>query len=193
MKKLLPLVLSVMFSSCATLFNGDFATVKLHVKKNVGVAFHSQTVQAQYAVESVPAAGGDSFLNNMWKEVYLFAPRSKDKLLKVSLTRSTDKRDVYIKPVHSWLHYANAYPFFWLGFLVDYNNLKRFSYPSNVYIDFDDTTTKGYIAHKPFSNYKWEAVINPPFLNVYLFNYNYVNVSGGPFGYSLGLNYHYKK
>ena len=191
MKKLLPaLLLFFSFSSCVTTFiHSNYTGVKIIVPKNAEVTYHKKNDDAEINIHFLP----EEVVNYMpaTKAIDITAKRSKTEQLQVVVKKGATERTVNIKPIHSWLYYANIYSFLGLGFLVDCKNPNRFTYPQLVYINMEDTSKTAYVTHKPFLQNKYELVINPPVANISIMRYNYVLPSGTPLALVAAFNYHY--
>ena len=123
----------------------------------------------------------------------IFAKRSSKESVFITIRKDTVERTIGIKPVLSWIYLANAYPFFLPGFIIDAVDHRMYTYPHNVYVDLTDSQQNGYGTHKPFTTSKLELYLKPPFINGYVFGFNYLTPVYSPFGLSMGLNYHYTK
>jgi hypothetical protein len=120
------------FSSCATLFNRKTERLTVITEKPGTIRFNG------YISDPVT------------KRIDVNVPRSKN-----NLTLSVEKQDTtsnyYIKPHSSAVYWLNLDPFtLFLGFLIDMNNPKRYSYPATVYIPKESTA--GYLTYVPLDS-----------------------------------------
>ena len=169
-----------LFSSCVTLFNGPYTKVHINVPAGTAVSYRGDTIRmAQHPGLRVARARYDILLD---------AERSPQPL-QLTLICDSTSRVINVARTHSWLYYANLYPSFGLGFLADYNKVRRFSYPSRIFID--PRAAAGYSGFMPAGDSRWSYVLAPPLTNVFVFNLSNVNSSGSPWGLSMGVNYQY--
>jgi hypothetical protein len=72
--------------------------------------------------------------------------------LKVSVTSSQSTVNYNIQAHSSFAYWLNLYPAsFWLGFLVDMNNPKRYTYPRSIYFNTNDSSAI-YHTYKPLDS-----------------------------------------
>src|SRR5690554_4146563 len=115
-KRLLLIITSMLFSSCATILNSKIDSI--HVVTN-------EPARLQVA---------DDTLHTISKNHFLSLERSKDSLEITAFTEQKNKL-VKIKSRNSFAYWLNLYPSSaWIGFLIDKNNPKRYNYPNTIYI-----------------------------------------------------------
>jgi hypothetical protein len=178
MRKILPVLLLLsLFSSCVTLFNGPYTEMNVYPKPGTRVVFKDETGKMDTVVgeRNVP--------------VRIVAKRSGSIYFPITLQTDTSERTIKIKPIHSWLYYGNLYPLYGLGFLVDYNNPNRFTYPHSIHPN--PNSRKGYNAMLPLSQSKYEVALIPPLINGFFFNPAHLDFNGSVIGIGTGVNYHY--
>jgi len=180
LKKLIPVFFLLwMFSSCVTLFNGPYTELYVHARPRTTVIYKNERDAADTVVINSPDGAR------------LYARRNGAFKLPVIIKDDTTETTIYIKPIHSWLYYANIYPFYGVGFLVDYNNPNRFTYPHHIYPCLKDKDVKGYKTMKPLKTAAWEVAFIPPIINGFVINPTKLDLRGGVFGIGAGVNYHY--
>jgi len=127
------MVLILILSSCATLFNGKYTNFTI--------------------ITDVPSKlilNGDS-LNYEGTSKLVALNRSKKPFTATAYTDSISKT-VSVKAVNSFAFWMNLYPAmpFWTGFLVDAKASKRYTYPRIVYINLTKNDT-AYLTYTPLS------------------------------------------
>jgi hypothetical protein len=129
-KTILLILISLIFSSCATLLNSrtEGLTIvtnepsKIQIEKDT---IHSKSTQHYVAVE-----------------------RSKDSL-EISAFTESKRKTINVKSSNSFAYWLNLYPSTaWTGFLIDKNNPKRYTYPKIIYIDLNQNGNN-YLKYKP--------------------------------------------
>ncbi len=177
MKKMLPaLVLMCTLGSCVTLFNGPSTSLNVRIPDNAKVVYTNECGSTDSVAPGI---------NNMARLIV----RRSNKKLPLTVVSDTGSFSFSVKPTLSWLFYANVYPLYGLGFLVDYNNPNRFTYPHFVYPFQKDV--KGYKALKPLTTSTLEIAFLPPLIHGYMYNPAALDFTGGIGGIGAGLNYHY--
>ena len=180
MKKILSLCLALCtLSSCVTLFNGPYTDFKVHVPDGTRVIYKNE------------CAVMDTVMPDYANNARIVARRSGTVRLPLTIKNDTFERTILVKPVLSWMYYANIYPLYGLGFLIDRRNPNRFAYPHKIYADLNGKTKEGYYKRQPYGRGDMELAIMPPFLNVYVFNLNGLKSAGSPFGGAIGWNYYF--
>lgn len=129
-----------------------------------------------------------------------------NKKARIKLKRSSDsvnfqvvyQKDTVTVPLKSKLapeYYGNIFTNFGIGMIIDNKSLKKYTYPSRVYVNFDNQEDK-VLYKKPFQSHNkgdWSIDIFIPYINH--FNLNPTGesykINTGFLGFSLGLNYHY--
>ena len=177
MKNILPaLVLMCTMGSCVTLFNGPSTSLNVRVPDNAKVVYTNECGNTDSVAPGI---------NNMARLIV----RRSNKKLPLTVVSDTGIYSFAVKPTLSWLFWANVYPLYGLGFLVDYNNPNRFTYPHFVYPFPQDE--KRYAKMKPLTRSTLEIAFIPPFIHGYCYNPTKLDFTGGVLGIGTGLNYHY--
>lgn len=164
--------------SCVTLFNGPSTSLNVRIPDNAKVVYTNEC-------GSTDSVSPD--INNMARLIV----RRSNKKLPLTVVCDTGRFSFAVKPVHSWLYYANVYPLYGLGFLVDYNNPNRFTYPHFIYPDPRPGTKRGYGTNAPLLKSDWEISFTPPFVNGFVFNPARMDLRGGVLGVGFGAAYRY--
>lgn len=181
MRKMLPaLFLMCTLGSCVTLFNGPSTSLNVRIPDNAKVVYTNEC-------GSTDSVSPD--INNMARLIV----RRNNKKLPLTVVSDTGSFSFAVKPTMSWLFWANVYPLYGLGFLVDYNNPNRFTYPHFVYPDPRPKRKSGYQTRAPLMQSDWEISFTPPFINGFVFNPARVDLRGGVLGIGLGTAYHYSE
>ncbi len=179
MKKTLPaLFLMCTLGSCVTMFNRPSTTINVRVPKNAKVVYTNERGSSDSVAPDV---------NNMARLIV----RRSDKLLPLTVLSDTGSFTFQVEPVLSSLFYANLYGFYGIGFLVDHNNMNRFTYPHFIYPDPRPDAKRGYKINAPLLKSDWEISFTPPFVNGFVFNPARMSPRGGVLGIGLGTAYHY--
>lgn len=179
MKKIISLFFPVLaLSSCATVFNGYYTDVRVHARRGDVVTYKNErgVVDTAHVMED-----GTHILPVL---------RGKNPL-ELSVITDTGRQDITVKHNYSWLFYANIYPAYGVGMLVDCFSPKRFSYPSNIYPYSD--VSKGYQTVRPMLPTKVSLTFMPPFISCYFLNPERFDFGGNVLGTGLGANYYYAK
>lgn len=123
-------IMSVLVSSCASIFNSKTTSVRVFTEEPSAIKVNDKEVE------------GTS------KEHWLTTPRSRNNLTIELFTQDTAKR-VEVKSQLSSTFFLN-FNFFWspVGAIIDMTNEKRFTYPRNVYVEFDKNLPS-YFTTKP--------------------------------------------
>lgn len=115
MKRLLPLLLPLLFTSCATLLNGNYRPMVVHTAKPSKITYDGGTVscpaQALITLKRSPEPAEITVTSDSISTKYSFAARN------------------------SLAYYANIVTNYGIGMLIERGNPKRYSYPRKVYID----------------------------------------------------------
>lgn len=179
MKCILPaLFLICTMGSCVTLFNGPTTSVNVRIPDNAKIVYTNEIG----STDSVPPD-----MNNMARLIV----RRGDKQLPLTVVSDTGNFTFQVKPILSSWYYANMYGFGGIGFLVDHNNINRFTYPHFIYPDPRPDAKRGYKINSPLLKSDWEISFTPPFLNGFVFNPARMALRGGVLGLGLGAAYHY--
>ncbi|WP_138433433.1 hypothetical protein [Winogradskyella algicola] len=123
MRKLLLLVCFCSLCSCATILNGKKDKVYIHAPKNTKVKFK-----------------GEDFLVKE-DHVAIFPLRSKD-TLKFELSNDSISTEFAFPKKTSGTFFLNFLSPYYVGFLADFTNHKRFSYKRNILFEIDSTEKK---------------------------------------------------
>lgn len=177
MKKMLPaLFLVCTLGSCVTMFNGPSTRLNVHIPDKARVVYTNE-------------CGNTDSVAPDYRNMARLIVRRSNKKLPLTVVSDTGSFSFAVKPTLSWLFWANVYPLYGLGFLVDYNNPDRFTYPHFVYPDPKDV--KGYKAMKPLTTSTLEIAFIPPIIHGFCYNPAKLDFTGGIGGIGTGLNYHY--
>ena len=120
MRKLLLLVCLCFLCSCTTILHGKKDKVYIHAPKNTKVKFD-----------------GDEFLVRE-DHVTIFPTRSKDSL-KFELSNDSISTKFAFRKRTSGLYFLNLMSPYYVGFLIDLTNPKRFSYKRHIQFEIDST------------------------------------------------------
>ena len=152
MTRILPL-LCILFitSGCASLFGTRIENITVNTNEPATVVINNDTIkntrEANFRVRRNPM--------NLKVEVY----NTREKK---TLSVDAGKNAVY------WLN-ANPYPTFFLGFLIDLNTDKKYSYPRNLYVDMNEEGNL-YTAYDPWpSKDKWNLHVTFPAANLFYY------------------------
>lgn len=179
MKKMLPaLVLMCTMGSCVTLFNGPSTRLNVHIPDNARVVYTNE-------------CGSTDSVAPGYRNMAQLIVRRSNKKLPLTVVSDTGSFSFLVKPTLSWLFWANVYPLYGLGFLVDYNNTDRFTYPHFVYPDPRPRNKSGYQTRAPLMQSDWEISFTPPFVNGFVFNPAQMDLRGGVLGIGGGVIYHH--
>ncbi|MGV3540804.1 MAG: hypothetical protein ACO1OQ_13400 [Rufibacter sp.] len=124
MRILLPFLAYVcllLASSCASILNRPDTQVTVHTTKPSIVIFDRDTFETR---------------NN---KVTLLVPKAKSPLNFTAVADSTEKH-ITVPPANSAAYLSNALYNYGIGFLVEKNNPKRYTFPSHIYLNSADTT-----------------------------------------------------
>ncbi len=179
MKRLFPLfLLPVLINSCATILNGYYTDVRVHAKPGDVVTYKNERGVVDTA-------------NDLRRGIYVFPALRARKPLAVSVISDTSRYDLNVKWTYSTAYYANIYPTYGLGMLVDASSPKRFGYPRHIYPH--RTAHKGYMKVQPIEASQVWLTFQPPFLMGYFINPQSFDFSGNVLGSAVGVNYCYKQ
>jgi hypothetical protein len=171
------LVLVLISSSCSTLFNGREKQVKIHTE-------YPATVHYQ--------KGQTKTTNN---KAFLTVKRSKD-TIQFSVERDSTLKTFSVNKRISPSFWANALALHTspLLLLVDVTNSKRFTYPTDIYMDSLESKRGYHTYERIIPQNTWELQINLPLLNIMRHTdpYGFYNAEDGFLGLGIGINYFYK-
>lgn len=180
MKKILPaLALLCTMGSCVTLFNGPSTSLNVRIPDNAKVVYTNECGSTDSVAPGI---------NNMARLIV----RRSNKKLPLTVVSDTGSYSFAVKPTLSWLFWANVYPLYGLGFLVDYNNPNRFTYPHFVYPDPRRKNRVGYLTKAPLMRSDWELSFTPPLVNGFVFNPARMDLRGSVLGIGGGAIYHHR-
>lgn len=124
-------LLVVIITSCATIFNLPNQNITLITKEPSSIKINENN--------SLPIS----------KRVDTQVQRSSEPL-SLSVHDSLSTRQYSIRPHNSVAYWLNLYPStMWLGFLIDMNKPKRYSYPRTIYID---NRSNNYLTYIPLDS-----------------------------------------
>lgn len=176
----LPVICSVLLSSCATLFNGPFQKINLITDAKVKV------ISVEKAVLSDSSASGPQ------APISWYVPRSDSPLI-IHLEVDSQQTQIQLKPVHSFAYWSNVYFNYGIGMLIDRDTKKRFAYPTNNYLFLQKSSVRreSYI---PGVRQTCNLSVILPVFNVF----DLKSPSGryrnaGIFGLQTGLDYFYRE
>ena len=174
-KKTIPICIILFCSSCAAIFNSKRTTTNIHTYPD-----HAQII----------LNGKDSFCCNV-ELVSVFRSGhpleitvKKDSLLKtVSVSPLLSSTYVYPNLLTGWIYGG--------GYLIDLASKKRFTYPSDIYIDLTKKGDKYYTGN---DNQLINICIQTPLINSYSYTIGKQNVlDGGTLGFAGSLEYYINK
>ena len=172
------LVFTVMLiTSCATIFNLPHKNVTIYTTEPSTIIYKQDTV------------------NTIDNKVHLRVERKNEPLSIIAATDSLSK-SIEIKQINSAMYWANLYPFYGIGMLVDKNNPKRYSYPEKIYINSANAVS-GYSRFGEANN-KRELYLHlslPQSFNIFLMSPEdeSVKTSTGFTGITVGFDYYHSK
>lgn len=179
MKNTVPaLILMCTMGSCVTLFNGPSTSVNVRIPKNAKIVYTNESGSTDSVAPDV---------NNMARLIV----RRSDKQLPLTVVSDTGSFTFQVKPILSRWFYANLYGFGGVGFLVDHNNVNRFTYPHFIYPDPRPDAKQGYKVNSPLLKSDWAITFTPPIINGFVINPARMNQRGGVLGIGVGAVYHY--
>jgi len=155
---LILVILSLTFSSCATMFNAKWTNVTIVTSKPSKVVLDGDT------------------LRYSGTKKYITVDRN-DKPLNITAFNDSLTKTVVVKEINSVAYWLNAYPsmHFWTGFRIDTRTKRRYTYPHTVYIDLAQKDST-YLTYQPldkkdnkysnilkFTPLKMFGLVNPSF------------------------------
>ena len=173
-KFIIPLVFfSFIHVSCASLFNESTQQITLSTTSPVTIVSGTDTLGINTTELEIEADRGPENLG-------------------IVLYTDTTRKDLLIEPHTSSTYWLNLFPVaYWLGFLIDNNNPKRYAYPGHIYVSMTDTSntytlhdlTKQFSLHVSFPSLSYFTLYHP--------------VKGrrslsGLFGITLGMDWYYQ-
>jgi hypothetical protein len=171
---LLILLTACLFSSCATIFNDKHKTITLITNKPTLVVYQNDTFSTKK------------------NELNLTLVRAK-KNVELSFLSDSIQKTIILPYKNSRAFMWNFYPSYGIGYILDWNNPKRYTYPQNVYVNMEDTMTK-IITFQP-NHQSLFFRISSPYINNFIshFQDESYDKDGGFWGATFGLEYYYKK
>lgn len=160
-------------SSCASIFNGRHTTTKIYTTRASKIIFNSDTIKT-------------------------FANKAKIKLQRnnysipiIIATDSLEKR-IFVKAENSFNYYCNILTY-GIGFLIDRNEAKRYSYPKRIFINSLDTLSRYFRYDQDDKKGQWQLHLSLPHINNFLLRPENepVKSNTGFWGISLGMDYYY--
>jgi hypothetical protein len=135
------------FSSCATILNRK--STNIHVVTNIPAKI------------SLPASTSNGEITNSY-----FAVKRSKMPLTITAFNDTISKTVSVRPGNSFAFWCNLYyfPYGLVGFIVDWKNPKRYSYPRNVYLDLskrDSSYERIIPIPKEYQKYKYIVSLTP--------------------------------
>ncbi|MDR2908103.1 MAG: hypothetical protein LBU91_08970 [Bacteroidales bacterium] len=115
------LIISILMTSCATLFNRPYKNVTIHTTEPSKLIVEQDTIQT---------------VDN---KAHLRVKRQEKLLPIVAVTDSLTK-SILVEPRNSGAYWLNLY-YYGIGMLVDMNNSKRWTYPGKIFINSSDATS----------------------------------------------------
>ncbi len=151
LKKLCPIAMLVLFSSCAAIFNSKSTTVNIHTYPEKATIILNQK---------------DTFCCN----VDLFKVNRSGYPLTVQVKKDSLQKTVYVSPILSSTYALPNLLNFWFyggGYFIDLASRKRFTYPKDVYINLNRKDNK---YSTDADNQLLNLVIHVPIINTYNFS-----------------------
>lgn len=141
------LMSTIVFSSCATILNRK--STNIHVVTNIP------------ATISLPAATSKGEVTNSY-----FAVKRSKMPLTITAFNDTISKTVSVIPGNSFAFWCNLnyFPYGLVGFIVDWKNPKRYTYPRNIYLDLSkrgNTYERLIPVPKEYQKYQYIVSITP--------------------------------
>ena len=167
------LTVSILMTSCASILNCPYKYITIHTTEPSEIIFEKDTIIT---------------IDN---KVHLRVARKNEPISFVVTTDSL-KNAIEIKPKNSDMFWANIYPGYGIGMLVDRKNPKRYTYPGNIWL----IDTRGNYSRFGQANSKKEV-----YLHLSLPSYNIFRIKpeneetrvGIGLGISVGLDFFHSK
>jgi hypothetical protein len=165
-------------TSCATMMNKDVTIIRVKTTEPSKIVLNSDTFKTK---------------KNRFD---ITVPRSKATLQLTILTDSL-KKSVSVKSRNSFEYYSNIFCNYGIGLLVDKNNLKRYDYPSPIYVNLKDTINQYFrydiMYHTKKGGFYWHFSF--PHVNFFTFKPQgeSIKLNTGFMGFSTGFDYFYAK
>ncbi len=164
--------MTVLFSSCASIFNQPSCTTSLMTKEPARVVIGTDTMEIE---------------NNLIEIPFL---RKKESEKITILTDSVTKR-ITLLSKNSAAYWSNIYFNWGIGMLVERKKDKRYMYPRNIYVNTNNKDDK-YYGYNPFDKKGTIRLhLSMPWLNNFNFtpNRERSKINTGFMGLSAGLDY----
>lgn len=167
------LVISFSLTSCATYLNKSNMKIDLFTTEPSKIVIYKDTIQTY---------------NN---KIRLAVPRSEDPL-DISTITDNRQKEITIKSKHSVTYFGNIINY-GIGFLVDRNTPKRFTYPKKIFINTGDLVNTYYRFGYPDSRGDIYLHLSLPHINVFRLvpENESVKSNMGFWGITAGLDYYY--
>ena len=170
-----PIIIFLFCSSCAAIFNTKKTTTTIHTYPD-----HAQLILNKK----------DTFCCN----VELVSVLRSGHPLEIKATKDTLQKTVFVKPLLSTIYVAPNVFFGWVyggGYLLDLLSRKRFTYPSDIYINM---TEKGDKYKTGADNQLVNICIQLPLINAFNYTVGTKNVSSvGTLGFAGSMEYYLNK
>jgi hypothetical protein len=160
----------VILSSCATSFNTKKTRIRFHTEKSIEVVKIDNAILAD-------------------KNDYIVMRSFED--LKVNIAMDSVDKTIFIRPKQSFVYWENFLNL-GIGFLVDNNTIKRFSYPKQIYLEKRDSSIN-IVNYPTVRKSSIELCFLLPYFNSFSIRKNDgFYFSTGFLGIGGGINYYYK-
>ena len=172
-------IISILFSSCATLLNQPYVNVEIKTTEPSEVIHNKDTVKTV------------NNKTNLWVE------RKNEKLSFEAITDSISKTIEVKNSLSSAFWCGNLFSGVGIfGYLIDLKSPKRYTYPKRVYINSAETDGK-YYRYNPITNRKGELYLHLslPYINSFYIEPPSESYKGsiGFFGISAGVDYYHSQ
>lgn len=169
------IVSCVLLSGCADILNSHTREINIHTTKPSKIVFEGDTTVT---------------VNN---KAYIVVKRQKQPVT-FSVIRNDTVKTISLRSRNSINFYANIYT--WgIGFLADWDNPKRYSYRSHVFINSGESSNRIYRFDQQSRKNKLYLHLSLPHVNAFYFKpkgqRNQFSV--GCFGLAIGLDYYYRE
>ena len=170
------LICAVVFTSCATTMNRSFTAITIHTTQPSKIVIKSDT------------------LKTVDNERKIYVTRSKAPIHIIVLADSL-KKEITLNARGSFAWYANIFYNYGLGMLVDRKNPKRYTYPTNLYLNSTDTSKKYSRYRQLYNKGELYLTLSLPYINSFLLKpENETTKSNtGFWGIRAGLDYFHTK
>lgn len=169
------LVSCVLLSGCAGILNSHTREINIHTTKPSKIVFEEDTIAT---------------VNN---KAYIVVKRQKQPVT-FSVIRNDTVKTISLRSRNSINFYANIYTY-GIGFIPDWNNPKRYSYRSRVFINSGESSNRIYRYDQQSRKNKLFLHLSLPHINAFYFkpNGHGNQFSVGWFGLAIGLDYYYRE